>query len=183
MTLQLSIAHNRKGITLMEMLISLGITSMLMLGILSLFIGSSRSSDKIQVQNSVDTDVALAVESITGYLIEGRSIVIDANGLGVTYRRPATNADGTYTSSFTSLEANSHRLYVTNGVLYSSEAVNRPVLRDVPTNDPETGAALRVFSAGVNGKEIVLRLACSRKTSQNQTVNSVVTTHLRPRNM
>jgi type II secretory pathway pseudopilin PulG len=166
-----------------ELVISMGIISLLMLGTMSLFIGSTQSSDKTQVRNSVDTDVALAVERVTGYLMEARSITIDTNGLGITYRRPATNTDGTYTSSFTSLESTSHRLYVTNGVLYSSEAVNRPILRDVPTNDPETGTALRIFGAGLNGKEIVLRLACSRTASRNQTIYSAVTTRLRPRNM
>ena len=183
MTLQSSISHNRKGFSVVEMVISLGIISLLILGIMSLFVGSSRSSDKTQVQNSVDTDVALAVERATGYLLEARSITVDSDGLGITYRRPATNTDGTYTSSFTSLEPTSHRLYVTGGTLYTSEAVDRPILRDVPTTDPETGTALRVFGAGLNGKEIVLRLACSRTTSRRQTKYSVVTTRLRPRNM
>jgi type II secretory pathway pseudopilin PulG len=174
--------RGRLGFSLAEVVTVIGIMSLVVAGACSLLVHSSQTSDKTQTQDQVDSGVALAAEQVSQRLMEARTNAIDADGMGISYSYPALNTDGTYTSSSKATDSTSHRLYVSNGKLYCSDDTNKPVLTDIPANDPETGAALQVFSNGTSGKFIVVRLAASRTTSNNATVYSAITIRLHPRN-
>jgi type II secretory pathway pseudopilin PulG len=174
--------RGRPGMTLAEVVTTIGVMSLVVAGATSMLVHSSRASDKTQTQNEVDADVALAAEKVTTCLIEARTYTIDANGLGISYYYPALNIDGTYTSSAKATDPTLHRLYVTNGKLYCSDSTSRPVLANIPTNDPETGTALQVFTNGIDSKFIVIRLAASKVTANNVTVYSALTIRVWPRN-
>ncbi len=173
----------KQGFTFVETMLAVAIISIVMLGSVALMMGSTRNTDKSQTQNKVNTDVALAVEKVSALLDEARSITIDANGLGITYYYPAAAGSAVYTASATATDTVQHRLYVSNGQLLCSDNVNVPILLNVPAKDPVSGAALVMFSSGVNNSEIVLRLASDKTTSMNVTLFSAVTAHIRPRNM
>jgi len=166
----------------METLVTIGITSLILFGMTALMMDSTTSSDRTQTQSNTDTDVAIALEKVSALLLESRSITIDSDGCGITYRYPAESG-GSYTPSAKALEAGSHRLYVSNGGLVCSDDVDEVILDGIPSTDPDTGSALRIFNVGANAKEIVIRLASSRTTGRGRTVHSAVTARLRPRNM
>lgn len=175
--------RQRSGMSLAELLTVMGIMSLIVTGTTSMLIHSSRSSDRTQTQNEVDNDVALAAEQVTQSLLEARTITIDADGMGITYYYPELSEDGTqYTSNATATDAVSHRLFVSNGRLCSSDSI-RPILTNIPPKDPETNATLTVFTSGVSNRFIIIRLAMSKTTTSNSTVFSALTIRLRPRNL
>ena len=184
MTERTSLPYRRRaGMTLIEVVVSVGILSLVVFGMTGLMMNSSRSSDRTMIQNEVDSDVALAVEKVHAALAEARFVAIDADGMGLTYKKPPTNQDGTYSSSATAVESTTRSFYLSDGDLYCSDDANKPLLENVPSTDPETGEPLVIFGTGVNGKELTVRLVSSRITGSNETVYSAVTTRVRPRNM
>ena len=184
MTEQMSIPYRRRaGVTLVEMVASVGILSLVVFGMTALMMNASRSSDRTMIQNEVDSDVALAVEKVHAALVEARSVAIGVDHTGLSYKKPPTNEDGTYSSSPAAVEDTTRSFYVSSGHLYCSDDSNKPVLENVPYTDPETGSPLVIFTTGVNGKELIVRLVSSRTTGSNETVYSAVTTRVRPRNM
>ena len=177
-----SSAARRSGMTLIELIVSLGILTLAVFGMTAVLVQTSSSSDRTQARSDLDSSVALAAERVEHYLIEARSITIDTNGLGLTYKYPTKNTDGTYTSSANAVETTSRRLYVADGVLCSSDEPDRPILADIPVTDPETAQPIRVFSAGINDREIEVRLV-SHRTIRDNTFYSAVTARIQPRNM
>jgi len=177
------ILRGRAGLTLMEIAVSLGIVVLAVFGMTGILVHSGRSSDRTQAQSGLDSDVALAGERVQGYLMEARSVTIDGDGLGLTYKYPTKNPDGTYTSDPTAVESTSRRLYVSNGVLYSSDEPDRPILTDVPDVDPETSTAMRVFSVGLNIREVQVRLVSERTIAGGSRLHSAITTRIGPRNI
>ncbi len=177
------ILKTKSGLTLAEMVVSLGVLMLIVVGMSSLLVDSSKSTDRTQMQSKVDTEVALAEEKIFNLLIEARRITIDANGNGITYHFPAKNEDGSYKFSHKAVDSVAHRIYLTNGSLYSSDDPDNPILTNIPSRDPETGSTIRIFSAGVNGKEVVVRLVSTQAANPTCSFTSAITTRIRPRNI
>jgi hypothetical protein len=100
----------------------------------------------------------------------------------LTYKYPATNGDGTYTASKTATESSNRQLYLSNGSLYASDDPNRPILTDIPSTDPETGLPITIFSAGINSREVIVRLVTRKTLAGNQTIHSAITSRVRLRN-
>ena len=180
------ILRGRTGLTLVEMAVSLSIVVLAVFGMTSILVHSSRSSDRTTSQSGIDSGVAMAGERVAGYLMEARVVTIDTNGMGLTYKYPAPDP-GTggevYSSDPKAAETGNRRLYVSNGELLCSDEPDRPILTDIPDTDPETHAALRVFSAGLNSHEIVVRLASEKTSSREHTQYSAETIRVQPRNM
>ena len=178
-----NLLRGRAGMTLIEITVSLAIIILAVFGMTGILVHSGRSSARTQGQSDLDSGVALAAERVQGYLIEARSITIDTDGLGLTYKYPTKNPDGTYTSSPAAVEATSRRLDVSNGVLSSSDEPDRPILTDIPDVDPETGTATRIFSVGLSGREVQVRLVSQKTVTGGCTQHSAITSRIRPRNM
>jgi prepilin-type N-terminal cleavage/methylation domain-containing protein len=180
---------HRSGFTLVELMVALSISCLVVLGTAELLIDSTRASDKMQTQGTADQNVALAVEKIKGLIGEARTVTIDVDGCGLTYRCPAKNSDGSYVSSEISTEPNDHRIYLQNGTLYSSDPTASPanatsvILKNVPTIDPDTKTALRIFQNGPIAGQFIIRLASSPLTSRNNAMPSTITTVVQARNM
>jgi len=173
---------DKSGVTLIELLVAMGLMSILLLVCAELSIDSVRMSDRIQTQAQADSDVALAVERIRGMLNEARSWTLDSNGLGITYYLPPKNTDGTFTTSSSALEASSRRIYVSNGSIMCSDRTF-PILNNVPVKDPLTGTTLIVFQKGLNSKQIKMRLVVQRNNLRGQVITSSITTVIQPRNL
>ena len=177
------IVRGNAGLTLVEVMVSLGIVFMVVFGTSAILETASRSTDRTQSRSELETNVALAAEKVNACLMEARSITIDSNGLGLTYKYPPKDIDGTYTSSASAVESTSRRLYESGGDLYCSDDPDHPILSDIPTNDPDTGSPLRIFTIGLNSREIQVRLVSRRTVTGYQTVCSSMTTRVRPRNV
>lgn len=173
----------REGLSLVELLVAVGLLSLVAFGTSTLIISSNRASSSIQDQSTVDSGVALAAERVVGYLKEARSISIDSNGMGVTYQNPAKKTDGSYTLDYQGMEATSHRIYVSQGSLWQSDASSRPILKSIPGTDPATGTTLRVFSYGLNSKQLAIRLVSQKSNSVRGPRYSAITIRIRPRNI
>jgi len=170
--------------TLVEVVVSLAIVVLVVFGMTSVMVHSSRASDRTTSQSDIDSGVAIATERVEGRLIEARSVTIDDNGLGLTYKYPAKNLDGTYSSNPKSLESTSRRLYVSDdNKLYCSDEPDRPILTDIPDIDPETQSAMRVFQVGINSREVQVRLVSQRTLAGGCQPYSAITIRVRPRNM
>lgn len=177
-----TLRRNQSGLSLAEVIVVMGVMSLVVAGATSMLTNCSRTSTKTQTQNQLDSSVAVATEEVIQHLMEARTFVIDNDSMGITYCYPTQNTDGTYTSSAKATDPASHRLYVSSGKLYCSDSPSKPILTDVPTNDPDTGAPMQIFSNGAIGKSIVVRLAASRITANNVAVYSAITVRVRPRN-
>ena len=179
-----SLLRNRDGITLVELMVTMGIMSLVIFGGAGILVNSSRSSAQIQTQSNIDSDVALAAEKLNHLLMETRSVTIDSNGLGLTYKLPPTNSDGAYISSAKELESTVRRIYLSGADLVTSVEPGRPILQDIPTIDPDTKTTLRIFQSGVGGKEIIIRLVSGKQATAGAHLSySILTTRINCRNI
>jgi hypothetical protein len=166
------------------MMVSISIISLVIFGLTDLLVVSGSSSARVQSQTQVDTDVALAAEQVKSYLYDARVVTVSADGNSLTYQKPLMGPNGYYVADGTSVEADSHTLYLSNGCLYSSDYPNSPILQNIPQNDPTTQTTLVPFTVGYNSNQILIRLASSVTiVKTGLTRYAAATVWIRPQNM
>ncbi|MCC6445007.1 MAG: hypothetical protein IT210_16315 [Armatimonadetes bacterium] len=146
--------RSRAGVTLAEALVTVGVMSLLTISGMTLLVSASSHGIKGFEQTAADSDMNLAMQKVAMALRQSMGVAVDGNGLGITYYLPLRDVDGNY---LLPLAADAgHRLYLSNGDLIGTDW-GRPVLKDVPTADPETGSTYRIFTLenAVAGVQVV----------------------------
>ncbi len=165
----------------MEMTITLIILMIAIIGMNTMLVNASWSSERTKTQGEQDTDVAIAMEKINKWLIEARDFDISTDGSQITFYYPVK--DGSfYDPSNTGTDGVARTIYVSDGKLYSSED-SGAILENIPANDPDTGQPLEVFEEGVNSREIVVTLATTSTHRSGDNLPSTLTDRIRPRNL
>lgn len=168
--------RTRRGVTLVETMFSVGMTSVVMLAALSLLVFGLVSWTRGQGRIDVEWASQAAVRTISKEIREAMAVTVDADGRGVTYRLPQYTAGGGYVIPMT-WDGISRRIEITAdgrcvmyGTGYSMTLCNNVILTDPRASN----AAYRPFVPG-NGtvtRSINLMLVTRANVDRGQTVTN-----------
>lgn len=167
---------HRRGFTLLESTIAISLITVLSLGGVSLTLSAISSWNKDVAQGTLETEVGLAIRQIADELRPAVSIMVDTDGMGLTYWLPAHEADGTLTIPLQT-DGVERRLEVdSRGEKLYIDGRTRPVLTGL---DLPIGA--RLFSLRPGHKALEIRIESST-TADGKTYRSYRTEIISLRN-
>lgn len=91
-------SHRRRGATLVEVMISTGLSALVLTGSLATLYAGSKTWVRGQSQIEVDLDGSQAMRRLSVELREAMAVTVASDGLSLTYRTMARNADGSFKS-------------------------------------------------------------------------------------
>ena len=174
---QIPKVRRQAGLTLIETLVS-AMVSVLALGTASAVILSGSSTwvlgqGKIQAEQSAEAGVRIIAQELRGAM----SVTVDANGLGITYQLPATDANGNYLSPVT-WDGVTRRIAYSNGNLVKTVGSNsRTIVSNVILTDPLSSGgtgSYKIFTPGVGvlTRSLTMEIVTSRPGVDSHLVNA-----------
>lgn len=86
----------QRGSTLVELLTASGVTTLVLLGSLSILFAGSASWAQGVGKIGAETDAQMSVRTVSEALSEAMSVTVDPNGMGLSYRVPLKDASGDF---------------------------------------------------------------------------------------
>lgn len=158
----------RSGFTLIETLTASSVGSLVIFGITSTLLMGMAGWAKGQGAINSSTDSQKSIRMIAGELREAMEVVVDANGLGLTYKLPAKA--GTDYAQPIAWDGITRRIRyrVDDGVgmlEIGSGGAYRVLAKNVSNVDPSNGNAYQIFvpGAGTLTREVQLKLTLDNK--------------------
>lgn len=142
------------GMTLVEVLVASGISSIVLGSAISIFLMVTSSWAKGESQMSVENETRQTMRLMADELREAMWVSVDADGMGITYRKPVKSVTGDFTVPIT-WDGKDRRLYYSGGKLFIEPDTGqaRLVCRNVLTKDPfalaTNGAAAQLGTGDV----------------------------------
>jgi type II secretory pathway pseudopilin PulG len=144
---------NRRGITLVELLVATGVMLILLLALMPVLSTSARAWHRNSQDTMLMMDATLAIRRITSELRRARSVTVSGSNTYVSYVLP-NGANGSFGLSYNTL-----KWHPAEG---TADTVD--LLTGVSNTDPETGNPYPLFERGANGRTITIRLYVQRQT-------------------
>lgn len=145
------IRSRRRGATLVEVALAASASVLVLTGSIATFVMSTKTW--LQGESVIDAgnNANQAMRIISKEMREAMVVTVDANGLGLYYRRPLKDADGNYVMPITwdnvdrRIEMNGSNLQITGGT-------TRVVCKSLQLTDPSSAggtATYQIFTPGV----------------------------------
>lgn len=145
----------RRGFTLVEALVSSVVTVMTLGTAASVYIASMGSWYQGTGKITAEMQSRQAMKLICAELAESMDVVIDADGMGITFHKPGKDDNGDFRTDVNGQPESdgiNRRIYLNQGkIKYSDGVGNRVLATNVITTDPlSTGgtAPYKIFVAG-----------------------------------
>jgi len=88
--------HNRRGITLVEVMVAMGITALMVISTMAMLLQTSRRCETEVTQTGTDTDATLAMQMIVNDVREAKRVTPLADFTQLQIIKPVRTADGYY---------------------------------------------------------------------------------------
>lgn len=154
-----------RGFTLLETMVTAIVSVMVLGSCLVLYIMGA--SDWARGENAIDVEASSrqGVRRVSNELRQAYYVSIDANGMGLTYRRPALDNQGNFTLPLV-WDGKDRRIFVSNGSLFINDGTgaNYRIVRNIVTKDP-------FLSSGGQSNRI-WNLESAKNDDDNNTGNS-----------
>jgi hypothetical protein len=162
-----------KGITLVETVVAAGMSTIVLFASLACFLQGAGSWAKGQSNMTVQDQSRRTVRLISDELRESMSVFVDADGMGVSYRKPQLDGEGNYITPVI-WDGVTRRIYYSNGKIYMGPSgQERIICKDVIATDPALGGnpAYRTFipAAGTITRAIDVKVITSTNSGINNT--------------
>lgn len=153
--------RTRRGATLVEVLVASGVSSFVLLGTLSVFVSGISSWTRGNRRIEVETQSQTVVRKVADELREAVQVTVDADGNGITYFRPRTDADGNFQINVRGLPVSdgvARRFFVQNGrLMHDAGNGPRALCENVILTDPLSPGGATVYRPFVSGGGMVVR--------------------------
>jgi len=166
----------RRGSTLFEVVISAGISTVVLFSAVSLFLSGAGTWARGQGKIDAETQSRQAVRVISDALREAMWVSVDGDGMGVTYRLPRKTVDGAFEVPIIwdgidrRIELDGERILLTD------DEGTRPICRHIRLTDPASTsgtAPYQIFTPGPGA--ITRRLVVQVVTETNGARSEYVT--------
>jgi hypothetical protein len=141
----------RHGATLIEVVTASFLGVMVMLATVMLLISGMASWYRGEGRIRAESTSQIAVRTVAAEIREAMMVSVDANGMGLTYRLPQTDGNGSYLSP-AQWDGVTRRIQLNGSNIEVVEGGNARVLcRNVITTDPQSVGgmtAYRIFTSG-----------------------------------
>ncbi|HRJ27579.1 MAG TPA: prepilin-type N-terminal cleavage/methylation domain-containing protein [Fimbriimonadaceae bacterium] len=176
----------QRGATLTEVVMAAALSALAMAGATAAFMSGMKSWATGQGKINADMEAQQTIRTITAELREAMSVVVDANGMGVTYRLPQKTSGGAFVVPAT-WDGVVRRIELSNGKLCILEnGKSRVIARDIISSDPQrNNQNYSIFTAGPGAitREIDVMIVSRTASYQNKTTFSRVRETLFLRNI
>lgn len=126
-----------RGVTLVETMTVTLMSTIVIFASLACFLQGASSWAKGQSHMTVEDQSRRSVRIISDELREAMSVFVDADGMGLTYRKPKLDAEGNFVTPVI-WDGVTRRIYCSSGKIYlGPSGQERIVCRDVITTDPK----------------------------------------------
>lgn len=169
--------RKRRGVSLIETVTASFLSIFVLAGAYAALLSGSTSWIKGSGAMDAEATAQRSVRKMASELRQAMSVVVDANGLGVTYRMPAVDGNGNYTvppvwdTVTRRIELNGTNLnIVTNG---STKRVASGVILTDPLSSGGTGT-YRIFNAGAGTvtRQVTVQLVVRKNSVRDKTTTS-----------
>lgn len=164
-----------RGISLIEVSVAATLTITVMVGGLGVFLYGMSGFYKGQGRLDAQSGAQIAMRRVSYELREAMSATVDSDGMGVSYRKAAVDANGNITTPVT-WDNISRRIALTNGQLQLTVGGNsRVIAYNVITTDPLNGDAAYVLftpSTGTITRSINVMIAVQSSSTATGIVKS-----------
>lgn len=122
---------------MLEVVVSAAISSIVLFASVTMFMGVMGAWARGESTMDGENDTRQAMRVISDELREAMWVLVDADGMGLTYRKPAKDVNGEFLIPVT-WDGFDRRIYYENGILYLEKQAGerRPICRNVLTRDP-----------------------------------------------
>jgi hypothetical protein len=167
----------RRGVTLIETVVAAGFSVIAITGAVMLFLSGAMAWTRGAGRMDAETKSHFAIRLISRELREARSVVVDANGQGLTYQLPLKDEDGSYHLPMT-WDGRSRRIELVGNTLrvVDGEAVHR-ICTGVALTDPLSpggSGTYRIFTPGSGSitRSLSVMVVSTRNADYNKTATS-----------
>jgi Tfp pilus assembly protein PilW len=164
--------------SLVEVTVAAAVTVLVLSGGISIFLFGSATWFRGQGKIDANQTSQRAVRNIAGELREAMTVVVDADGQGLNFRRPQKEADGSYTQPIT-WDGVARRIFLDNdgAVKVSGTGQPRTLAAGVITTDPMRSSApfgYKIFTAGAGSitRSLTVMIVSQRASYRNEAVTS-----------
>lgn len=165
----------KSGFTLMEMMTAAVISTMILFAAITMFISGATAWMKGSEAIETETQSKQAIRMISNELREAMLVTIDGNKLGVTYRLPQRQSDGTFVAPAV-WDGVTRRIYLSNGKIYLQDnGGSRVICRNVILTDPKnSNASYVLFTAGAGAtlRDLTVKIITQRVIPRGPTLYS-----------
>lgn len=166
--------RRRQGATLVEVVVAAGLSTIALFGAVFLFLSGAMSWARGTGRIDAESGANLAVRSVSRELREAMTVTVDSDGAGLSYRLPAKDEDGSFTTPVTwdgvdrRIELQGSQLCVTGS------GQTRVICRGVVATDPLSNSTYRIFTAGSGAitRSLTVMIASSRNAEYNKMATS-----------
>lgn len=88
--------HNRRGMTLVEVMVVMGITTLMVTSVLAMLLQTVRRCETEVKQGGTDTDAVLAMQMMVSDIREAKKVTPLASGTQIQIIKPARSPEGYY---------------------------------------------------------------------------------------
>lgn len=154
-----------RGSTLLETIVTTIISVMVLGASLSMYVMGAANWARGENAIDVESNSRQGVRRVVNELRQAYYVSIDANGMGLTYRRPSLDNQGNFALPLT-WDGLDRRIYYSNGSLLLNDGVNAPyvIARNIVTKDPF------LSSGGQNNR--IWNLESAKNDDNNNSSNS-----------
>jgi len=140
----------RRGATLTEVALAASASVLVLTGSISTFLMSTKTW--LQGESVIDAgnNANQAIRIISKEMREAMAVTVDANGLGLSYRRPSKDSGGNYIMPIT-WDGVSRRIEMNGTDLQITGGTNRTICKNIQLTDPSSPGGTTpytIFSAG-----------------------------------
>lgn len=147
----------RRAVTLVEVLVSASISSLVLFSAISIFLSGIGSWARGQGKIDAETQSRQAVRVVSDALREAMWVSVDADGMGLTYRLPRTEADGSFEVPVI-WDGIDRRIAYASGKLNLTDASGtRTICRNIRLTDPESPGGTTLYRIFVPGPGSITR--------------------------
>ncbi len=172
-----TLRSRRSGATLVEVVTSATLSVLVLTGAYAALLSGSTSWLKGAGSLDASATSQRATRIIATELREAMSVTVDGNGLGLSYRMPAVDGDGSFTvppvwdNVARRIELNGSNLNIVTGG--STRRIAAGVITTDPLSPGGTGT-YRIFSAGAGTvtRQITVQLVVRKTSVKDKTVTS-----------
>ena len=125
------------GMTLVEVLVASGISALVLGSAISIFLMVTGSWARGESQMSVENETRQTMRLMADELREAMWVSLDADGMGITYRKPAKDVLGNFVNPVT-WDGLDRRIYFSSGKIFIEPQAGqaRSICRNVLDKDP-----------------------------------------------
>ncbi len=165
-------AGRRRGSTLVEVVIAAGLTSLVLVTSVGVYLTGMKSWVRGQANIDALSGSQRTVRYVSNELREAMEVTVTGGGTGVAYKRPARDGAGAFVTPLVWDGVSRSFTFDGSNLVMAADGVSRTLAKDVLSREPASGEAYALFSAppAAVSRSLTIKLVCGKSGGGTETV-------------